>query len=204
MRQILSVFALCAVLGGLSAPAAASCDDALQFVRGVGQQVTDTVANTSYTADQRLEQFRQIFHNNADFATMGKVALGRYWNKLPQSRWSEYFGLVEKMIVRTMLAQLNDYAGEHYSIETTTCSLRGGRENQFLVDGPVIKEGGGKVTDVRWWVIEKSNGELKVLDIMIAGISLALQKRDEFDYFITDNGRRVEALLDDLRAKYGS
>jgi phospholipid transport system substrate-binding protein len=204
MRKLM--FAL-TLLTGLSlaaaAPAAASCDDALQFVSTVGTQVTDTVANTSMSAEQRLTKFRSIFRNNADIQTMGRFALGKHWDKLPANRQSEYFNLLEETIGRVIFGQLNDYAGERYTIDTDRCSPKGSKGIEYIVDGAVIKDGGGKVTDVRWWLINPS-GHMRVFDVSIAGIWLAQQKRDEFDRYIMTHGMRPETLLDSLKHKLGS
>lgn len=205
MRQLIAALALIALWTAAAGPAnAQSCDEAKQFVAGVGRQVTDTVANPSLSTDQRLDRFKQIFKSHADFPTMAKVALGQWWKSLPANRHNEYFALVEQLIVRVMFGRLIEFAGERYSIETRTCAPKGTRGREFLVDGPVIRTGGGPVADVRWWVIKTRSGALKVLDVSIAGISLTLQKREEFDAFIRNNGNNVEALLSDLRRRVGA
>jgi len=200
------VFALTVFAGlslGLAAPATASCNEALQFVSAVGNQVTDTVADTSLTAEQRLTKFRAIFRQNADIPTMGRFALGKHWSKLPPDLHKEYFSLLEQTIGRVMFGQLNDYAGEQYSIETDKCNPKGSKGIEFIVDGTVNKAGGGKVTDVRWWLITPS-GAMRVFDVSIAGIWLSQQKRDEFDRYIMTHGMRPETLLDSLKNKLGS
>ena len=93
----------------------------------MGSQVTDTVADTSLSAEQRLNQFRSIFRRNADIPTMGRFALGRFWKKLPEHRRDEYYSLLEQTIGRVMFGQLNDYAGERYSIETDRCNPKGSK-----------------------------------------------------------------------------
>lgn len=192
------------VASSLTPAAAQGCNEAVTFVSGVGKQVTDIVANASLSSNQRLSEFRRVFRANADFVTMGRVALGRWWNKLPEAQRPEYYQLIENLIVRVMFGRLNEFAGERYAIEARTCRPKGTKGREFLVDGPVLKAGGGSVTDVRWWVIRKSNGQLRVLDVSIAGISLTIQKREEFDAFILKSARRIDPLLQDLRRRAGS
>jgi len=203
MSRLLAAVGIVVLALSHAAPAAASCPEALQFVSSVGGQVTSTVADASLSPDQRLEKFRAIFRNNADIPEMGRFAMGRHWERLPADRHAEYFGLLEQTIGRVMFGQLNDYAGEKYSIEAAKCNPKGSKGIEYIVEGPVLKEGGGKVTDVRWWLINPS-GRMRVFNVSIAGIWLATQKRDEFDRYIMTHGMRPEALLDSLKHKLGS
>ncbi len=203
MSRLVTAFALILLALAQSSPAAASCPQALEFVGSVGGKVTSTVADTSLSSQQRLERFRSIFRNNADIPTMGRFALGRYWKKLSPNRHSEYFSLLEQIIGKVMFGRLNDYAGEQYSIKTEKCTPKGTKGFEFIVEGPVLKAGGEKVTDVRWWLISP-NGQMRVFDVSIAGIWLTQQKRHEFDRYIQTHGMRPEALLNSMKNKLGS
>jgi len=206
MRQMLYVLALAAAIGGVAGPASAvGCPSAAAtFVEKVGKQVTDTVANASMSSSQRLNQFRAIFRENADFPTMGRVALGTWWNKLPESRRGEYYGLVENLVVRVMFARLEEFAGQQYGIAVRRCNPIGTRGKQFLVEGPVQTAGGNQLIDVAWSILINRNNEYKVLDVQVAGVWLTLQKREEFDSFLRANGGDVAALLADLHSKVGT
>lgn len=203
MSRLLAAVGIIVLALSHSGPAAASCPEALQFVSAVGGQVTSAVADSSLSPDQRLEKFRSIFRNNADIPYMGRFAMGRHWERLPASRHAEYFDLLEQTIGRVMFGQLNDFAGENYSIQTDKCSPKGSKGFEYIVEGPVLKQSGGKVTDVRWWLINPG-GRMRVFNVSIAGIWLATQKRDEFDRYIMTHGMRPEALLDSLKNKLGS
>ena len=203
MSRLFAAFAFVLLALGLSSPAAASCSEALQFASSVGGQVTSTVADSTLTPEQRLQKFQTIFRNNADFPTMGRFAMGRHWKKLSPKRYAEYFDLLERTIVKVMFGQLNDYAGERYAIDTDNCNPKGSKGFEFIVEGPVLKEGGQKVTDVRWWLINPK-GKMQLFDVSIAGIWLTQQKRDEFDRYIMTHGMRPDALLESMKHKLGS
>lgn len=183
--------------------ASASCDVASAKATQLGKSVTDTVANGSLSTGQRLTKFRQIFKNNADFPTMARFALGKYWRDLPKGSQGEYFRLVEDLVVRVLFGQLENYAGQRYSITTERCLPKGSKGVEFYVEGSVLNASGAKMTNVKWWFL-KRGGSIKVFDFQVAGIWLTQQKRDEFTSFLKAQRGDVNTLLKSLRERTGA
>jgi ABC-type transporter MlaC component len=205
MRHLVFGLAAALALTAAAGPALArDCNAATDFVTTVGKMVTDTVANGSISQPQRLSQFRTIFRNNADFPTMGRVALGQWWDKLPQNRRAEYYDLVEQLIVRVMFGRLEEFSGQQYGIAVKRCRPVGTQGRQFHVEGPVQNSSGSQLTDVRWSILLNRSGELKVLDVQVAGVWLTGQKKEEFDSFLRSHGGDVPALLTELRSRVGA
>jgi phospholipid transport system substrate-binding protein len=51
-----------------------------------------------------------------------------------------------------------------------------------------------------WRLRNDKNKELKIIDIMVENVSMALTHRDEFSSVISQNGGKVEGLLKKLRS----
>ena len=58
----------------------------------------------------------------------------------------------------------------------------------------------GEPAKVVWRVREK-NGDYKIVDIIIEGVSLAQSARSEYTAFIKNNPGGIDALIKDLQAK---
>lgn len=197
-------FAITACLAfALPTHANASCSAATPKAAALGKSVTDIVANGGLSAGQRLSKFRSLFRKNADFPTMARFALGKYWKRLPAGSRKEYFNLVEKIVVNVMFGQLESYAGQKYSIKATRCLPKGSKGKEFYVEGSVHNAAGQTMTSVKWWFL-KTGGSLKIFDFQIAGIWLTQQKRAEFTSFLQQRQGKVDTLLADLRRRTGA
>jgi ABC-type transporter MlaC component len=133
---------------------------------------------------------------------MGKVALGRYSRKLPVDREGQYTDLIRNMVTDMIHTKLNkDIEAEAsvYSIIHRTCNTKGSKNREFLVDGDILKND-SKLTTVRWWIILNNSNEYKVIDISLAGVSLALQKREEFASYLSKNS--IDDLIKELSDKF--
>jgi len=184
-------------------PASASCAIATSKATALGKEVTDIVANSSLSSSDRLARFRSIFRKNANFPTMARFALGRYWKKLPAGQRKEYYKLVESLVVRVLFGQLESFAGQRYSITTQKCRIKGSKGKEFYVEGSVLNANGQKMTDVRWWFLI-SGGTMKLFDFQVAGIWLTQQKRAEFTTFLQTRRGDINLLLEDLRRRTGA
>lgn len=180
---------------------AAVCSAAQSFAGNIGDKITDIVADRSISKQTRLNRFRAVFKNNADFPSMGRFALGRYWKKLSPGDRPVYYRLVENLIVGSLFGRLNEFAGNRYKISITSCRTKGTKGNQFIVQGPITNAAGQVTTQVLWWLLVKKSGAIKVFDIQIAGVWLTQQKRDEFTAFVKSNTGDVKNLIADLKRR---
>ena len=205
-RCVIAAWAGAIVVGlTLSFPstASANCSTATAKATALGKQVTDIVANPKLAPGDRIARFRLIFRKNADFPTMARFALGKYWKKLPAGQRKEYYKLVESLVVRVLFGQLESYAGQKYSITTERCRPKGSKGREFYVEGSVLNANGQVMTSVKWWFL-KTGGSMKLFDFQVAGIWLTQQKRAEFTSFLQVRRGDVSLLMADLRRRTGA
>ena len=199
--RIIPLFLFLFILLYSQKSSAESCESALMFVNKVSSEATEIISSEKYTKNQRKFYFKKLFIDNADFETMGKVALGKYARKLKPEMTEEYNGLIKKLVIQMIYNRLDNEEGNNYIIINNSCKNKGSKGIEFLVNGDILGSDKRKITDITWWVIDISNNELKVLDVSIAGISLALQKREEFTSFISNNKNSLDALINNLKDK---
>jgi ABC-type transporter MlaC component len=179
-----------------------SCDETINFINEISTETLVIVNSEDYTTNQKKYHLSNLLLNNADFKTMGKVALGRYSRKLPKDREDQYTDLIRNMVtdmIHTKLNTDNKEESSFYSIIHKTCNTKGSKNREFLVDGDILKND-SKLTTVRWWIILNNSNEYKVIDISLAGVSLALQKREEFASYLSKNS--IDDLIKELSTKF--
>ena len=179
-----------------------SCDETINFINEISAKTLSIVNTENYTINQKKYHLSNLLFNNADFKTMGKVALGRYSRKLPKDRENQYTILIKNMVTDMIHTKLNTNVEEEassYSIINRTCNTKGSKNREFLVDGDILKND-LKLTTIRWWIVLNNSGDYKVIDISLAGVSLALQKREEFTSYLSKNS--IDDLIKNLSEKF--
>ena len=179
-----------------------SCDETINFINEISAKTLSIVNTENYTINQKKYHLSSLLLNNADFKTMGKVALGRYSRKLPKDRENQYTILIKNMVTDMIHTKLNTNVEEEassYSIINRTCNTKGSKNREFLVDGDILKND-SKLTTIRWWIILNNSDDYKVIDISLAGVSLALQKREEFTSYLSKNS--IDDLIKNLSDKF--
>ena len=178
------------------------CNETINFINEISAKTLSIVNTENYTINQKKYHLSKLLLNNADFKTMGKVALGRYSRKLPQDREDQYTILIKNMVTDMLHTKLNTNVEDEassYSIINKTCNTKGSKNREFLVDGDILKND-LKLTTIRWWIVLNNSGDYKVIDISLAGVSLALQKREEFTSYLSKNS--IDDLIKNLSEKF--
>ncbi|MBI1301665.1 MAG: ABC transporter substrate-binding protein [Alphaproteobacteria bacterium] len=152
------------------------------------------VIESELTDDQRKAEFRKLLTNNFDMKTIGRFALGRFWKTSSKQQQTEYLDLFKDMIVRVYSKRFNDYNGQKIIVNGSR--LAG--ESDAIVSSDIVPSSGPKIA-VEWRVRQKKDGTLKVVDIIVEGVSMSLTQRSDFASVIQRGGGDVEVLLDHLR-----
>ena len=178
------------------------CDEALVFIDEVTDETLSIINSSEFTKNQKKSNLSELLIKNADFETMGKIMLGKYVRKLPDDMKTEYTDLIQKMLTKTIYDRLDNNDEEpdvKYAIVNDSCRTKGSKNKEFLVDGDVLKDD-SRLASIRWWVIMNKDQQYKVIDLTLAGVSLTLQKKDEFTSYLSN--KSVSQLIDNLSKKF--
>ncbi len=171
-------------------------DKAKLFVSKIADQGIGIIGDNSTSEKTRKKQFRDLLHNNFDMKTIARFALGRYWKTTSKAEKKEYLKLFEEMIINVYTRRFSDYQGQQLNITTA----RNVGKSDAIVSSVIVPESGPKI-DVDWRVRKKKNGQFKVIDIMVEGVSMSLTQRSDFASVIQRGGGKTEVLLAHLRPK---
>lgn len=169
-------------LGGLAQARTGDNGDAAQFVARVGQEVINVLGAPDQPADQRRRKFRDIFNRALDLDAMARRVLGRHWRTATKPQKERYVRLFRRYVLGIYAAQLGGYTGDKFTVlrEQATSST------ESLVVARIIRKYGAAVE--LSFRVRRTGTDLRIVDVTVAGISLIVTKRSEFDSIIRREG----------------
>ena len=189
---ILTVF----FLANSSGPGLAG--SAEEFVRDAGHRAFTSLA-ADMSGDQRDRRFRKILKDSFDITTIARFTLGRYWRLASQDQRHAFRRLFEAFLVQAYVNRFSNLSGMRFRVAKS----RPITAHDALVHSEVLLERGRAPVRVGWRV-RNSDDNLRIVDVMVDGISMSVTYRDEFAAVIRSNGGKVEGLLTALRKKTGA
>lgn len=168
-------------------------NDAVAFVQRLGDQAVQTLGASDMSLEEREEKVRGLLREGFDFAFIGRFVLGRHWRTMTPEQQSDYLQLFSAFVLKVYSSRLGGYAGETFKITGT----RPAGKQDILVRTEIIRPSGPPL-DCEWRV-RVIDGRQRIIDVMVAGISMAVTQRSEFSSVISRNG--FEGLLHALRAR---
>jgi phospholipid transport system substrate-binding protein len=188
--------ALAAGLGS-AAPARAESDPKT-FVANLGDEALKTLTETQLDDAERERRFRELFVSHFDVAGIGRTVLGRYWRTATAEEKAEYLKLFEDFIVKTYSSRFKVYSGEQFVVQ----DLREDRDGYATVKSTVESPAGQDVQVL--WRTRQTDGELRIVDVMVEGVSMVITQQRDFASVVQRSGGTVEGLLAALREKTAS
>ena len=132
---------------------------------------------------------------NFSFARMTQLAMGRNWAKATAEQQVALTREFQTLLVRT-------YSGALANFRNNTIDVRPLRVQPAETDvtvKTVINQANGQGIPIDYSLEKGTDGSWKAYDIIVAGVSLVTNYRDEFNTVIRDQG--VDALVKQLQAK---
>ena len=132
---------------------------------------------------------------NFSFARMTQLAMGRNWVKATPEQQTALTKEFQTLLVRT-------YSGALANFRNNTIDVRPLRMQPADTDvtvKTVINQANGQGIPIDYSLEKGADGSWKAYDIIVAGVSLVTNYRDEFNTVIRDQG--VDALVKQLQSK---
>jgi phospholipid transport system substrate-binding protein len=198
MRSKLTLVARHAVAIGLAAlalvtaaPAAAQeAPDAL--VKRVSQEVLQIIKTDPLVQAGNEARIREVIEvkllPNFDFTRMTALAMGRNWRAATPEQQKRLTDEFRALLVRTYSGALNQYRNE--TIEYKPLRASPG-DTEVIVRTAVLKPSGSPV-QIDYSMEKKADG-WKAYDVIVAGVSLVTNYRDEFNEQVKAGG--VDGLI---------
>lgn len=194
-KIILGILCFFIIPFSLMRPLAAKAEEMpTQFIQQLGHTALMSLTEKDMPRSEREARVREILRANFDIQAIGKFALGSYWNSATEGQRKEYMDLFETMIVQTYTTKFENYSGQTLKVSG---SVPGG-EKDSIVSSQILQKDGPPI-NLQWRVRDEGGG-LRVVDVVVDGVSMSVTQRSDFAATIQNGGGTIEALLSAMRA----
>ncbi len=186
-----------ALLGLLLGSAALAQQTPSQVVDGLASQVIPILQDKSLSSDQKRERIEQIAYVAMDFDTLSKLVLARNWSKFSPEQRTAFTNEFKRHLSVTYGRNVDNYKNEKVTILGERPEARG----DMTVHTKILRGGGIEdiLVDYR---LRQTNGQWKIIDVIVEGVSLVSNFRSQFQDIVANGGPdRLLTLLKEKNAK---
>jgi len=190
--------ALCCALFAVSALAQEAPD---AMVKRVSQEVLVIIKSDPKVQAGDQARIREVVETkllpNFDFERLTALAMGRNWRQATPEQQKQLVEQFRTLLVRTYSGALTQYRDQTMDYKPLRADANA---TEVTVKTEVIRAGGAPVPID--YAMAKTPQGWKVYDIIVGGVSLVTNYRDEFNEQIKNGG--VDNLIKTLQKKNGS
>ena len=168
----------------------------LDFVKATAEKGLTFLSRPNSTEEEKKSEFKSLLGNSFDMDSIARFSLGQYWNTTTPTQKQEYMALFRKMVVNVYAQRFGDYKGQKFEVK----SARPVGNGDVLVTSFIIPTDGSDNIQVDWRVRNKG-GTMKIVDVLVSGVSMSVTQRSDFSSVIQRGGGSVDVLLKYLKEK---
>lgn len=189
--------ALAAILLLAAAPSHATDPaKAEAFVDELGHTAIEELSDPNKPREERIEVFRDLLHDGFAVEAISRFVLGRYWRVASEEEKTEFIDTLEQILVQRFLPLFEGFDPNDFE---TIGSKPDPNSNELALVGTDIYDPNSGETVRATWRIREIDGEMKIVDVMAEGVSMAITFRSEFNSVIQRGGGDVSVLINDLQ-----
>ncbi|MBS0314037.1 MAG: ABC transporter substrate-binding protein [Proteobacteria bacterium] len=132
---------------------------------------------------------------NFDFKRMTQLAMGRNWARATPEQQAELTREFQTLLVRTYSGALANFRNNTIDYKP----LRMQPNDTDVTVRTVVNQPNGQGIPIDYSMEKGADGQWRAYDVVLAGVSLVTNYRDEFNGIVRDQG--VDALVKQLQAK---
>ncbi len=166
------------------------------FIKNTTAEGIEQIINADVSQQEKDKRFYKLLNGALDLDFIGQFVLGRNWRTATEQQRKEFITVYRDLNIATWSKRFNEFKGKSFVFKGTTPSSSKG---QIFVNSEVPMDQGAPAK-VLWRVREK-NGNYKIVDIVIEGVSLAQASRSEYTSFIKNNPGGLDTLIKDLNSR---
>ncbi len=170
-------------------------EGASAFIADLAGRAIGILQSSGENIENREAQFRSLLSSGFDMPFIARFVLGKHWRKATPQQRADYQALFTEFLLKSYSRRMGGYAGETF---TVTAAKPAGKKD-IMVKTRIVQPGGPPIKAD--WRVRPQNGQYKIIDIMVEGISMAVTQRSEFNAVIRQRG--IQGLLQALRARTG-
>ena len=193
MNNIINIFIIfILILAPLNA-SGTDLKDEEEFVNKFADEAITILSNNEINENEKNDKFTNLVMSAIDLNLISQFVLSKTWKSATNDQKERYISAFKKYFINSYANKLDQYSGERIIV---TGSEEAGK--YIIVDSNIIREGTDTLKINLKWRLLNTNGDIKIIDLNIEGISLVIAQREEFQSFLTNNNSDLEALIDKI------
>jgi phospholipid transport system substrate-binding protein len=187
---VLAAIAACV----LSTASAFAAPDPTQPVKAVTAAVQQFSRSSSDTTRQAA--IHRMLQDDFDLAWAARQALGAHWEAATPDQRARFVAAIEISEARAYSERLCMLSGATLVVDRVTPHGAGA----WTVDSNVQSLGDLPALQLTWEVRDNGQGP-RIVDVKVAGVSLFMTRRSEYNAVIQKSGGQIEPLVAELEAR---
>ena len=193
--QIKKILILALFISSINSFAFASFEAEEKFVSKFADKAISILSNESLNASQKNIQFTELVMSSIDMNLISKFVLSKYWKLASDDQKKAYLVAFKQYFISSYANKLDQYSGEKVVIVSSNAAKK-----FVIVKSNIVRDGTDTLKIELDWRLLTRDGQTKIIDLSIEGISLIIAQREEFQSFLANNDNNLDALINKLNS----
>ena len=193
--QIKKILILALFISSINSFALASFEAEEKFVSNFADNAISILSNESLNASQKNIQFTELVMSSIDMNLISKFVLSKYWKLATDDQKKAYQVAFKQYFISSYANKLDQYSGEKVIIVSSNAAKK-----FVIVKSNIVRDGTDTLKIELDWRLLTRDGQTKIIDLSIEGISLIIAQREEFQSFLANNDNSLDALINKLNS----
>ena len=164
-----------------------------KFVQNLANEAIRVLRDDTKDLAQRETIFRRLLQDGFAMKKIGRFVVGRYWRQMSQDQRRDYQRLFSEWVLRSYASRLGGYAGQKFIVDRANRT----KQKDVFVRTRIVQ---AESPEIRCdWRVRKLGDDLKVIDIVVEGVSMLSTQRSEFTAVINKHG--TDGLIETLNMR---
>ena len=192
MNKILNIIAILFILAP-KAVLGANFNEEEKFVETFADEAISILSNDQVSKNEKNDQFTNLVMSAIDLNLISQFVLSKTWKSATDDQKERYLSAFKTYFINSYANKLDQYSGEKIIVNG---SEEAGK--YVIVDTNIVREGTDTLKiNLKWRLLNK-NGDIRIIDLNIEGISLVIAQREEFQSFLANNDGNLETLIEKI------
>ena len=167
--------------------------DEEKFVSTFTEEAISILSNDTINDSEKTKAFTSLVMSSIDLPLISKFVLARSWKESSDDQKQRYLIAFKDYFVNSYANKLDQYSGEKIAIID---SEEAGK--YIIVNSNIVREGTDTLKINLKWRLLNRDGQIKIIDLNIEGISLIIAQREEFQSFLANNNYDLDKLIEKI------
>ena len=193
------VFYLISVNIGIALANQSNQDVEKKLITEFSEHLTEKIMNTLESKDSdkvKLKILHRFFDESIDINWIARFVLGQYYKKIDKERLLSYESVYREYTTCSCLRKFYQY---NKGQKSKLLGLKKLNQSWIIKTHVTSSNFSNKNIEVLYKIILKNNSEVKIIDIIVEGVSMIYTQRSDFSSLIASDG--IDGLITALEKK---